>query len=496
MCPGGGDADGDGHMAIACGGDDCDDNDPNRFPGNPEVCDPSHDEDCDPRTFGARDRDGDGFPDAMCCNGTGAARVCGTDCDDTNVSVNPGNMELCNGFDDNCNGLVDEEPQASMACERSPAGAVVCRDGRCQLANCPPGYHDCDNSTANGCETNTDGDPLNCGGCGAMCIVANGTPACRSGACVATNCRVGHACGAVCAADNDATLCGAMCVRCPPTANGTATCAGGACGAMCNTGFHACSGACVDDTSPLACGASCAVCRVPANGVAVCRAGACDFVCNAGYVKVANGCVAGPRLIAPLSGSHVSALRPQLRWELPSAAEGVRVQLCRDRACASVITTFDAVGASGAPAVDLPAGVVFWNARAMSGGTVATAVSPTWELVVPRRGAAVDTAWGALSDFNGDGLADLAVATYDPTTVPANAQVEVHLGTSSGLARAPAVTLVPTLAAASFGDSMGVGDVNGDGFVDLCSTAVRAAWPRRPRGSCAPRSVCRASRSI
>ncbi|MBK7777969.1 MAG: hypothetical protein IPI43_28295 [Sandaracinaceae bacterium] len=34
-----GDMDGDGHDAVACGGDDCDDTDADRFPGNPETCD-------------------------------------------------------------------------------------------------------------------------------------------------------------------------------------------------------------------------------------------------------------------------------------------------------------------------------------------------------------------------------------------------------------------------------------------------------------------------
>ena len=32
----------------------------------------------------------------------------GGDCDDTNPLINPGQLELCNGFDDNCNGVVDE----------------------------------------------------------------------------------------------------------------------------------------------------------------------------------------------------------------------------------------------------------------------------------------------------------------------------------------------------------------------------------------------------
>src|SRR5690606_530022 len=45
--PAGRDADGDGRPSMTCGGDDCDDADDNRFPGNTEVCDDSaHDEDC------------------------------------------------------------------------------------------------------------------------------------------------------------------------------------------------------------------------------------------------------------------------------------------------------------------------------------------------------------------------------------------------------------------------------------------------------------------
>ncbi len=104
------DADGDGHIAIACGGRDCDDQDPDRYPGNAEVCDPEgHDEDCDPASFGFRDLDMDGEADAACCNIAGdGTRFCGSDCDDGSINVRPGQTEACDGRDDDCDGEVDE----------------------------------------------------------------------------------------------------------------------------------------------------------------------------------------------------------------------------------------------------------------------------------------------------------------------------------------------------------------------------------------------------
>ncbi len=97
------DMDGDGALSVECGGDDCNDSDPNVFPGNTEVCD-SDDEDCDPTTFGVRDMDGDGFDDVLCCNGD----QCGSDCNDMLPSVFAGATEVCNGRDDDCDGTADE----------------------------------------------------------------------------------------------------------------------------------------------------------------------------------------------------------------------------------------------------------------------------------------------------------------------------------------------------------------------------------------------------
>ena len=111
------DKDGDGHIdgSFRDGngrpvGDDCDDNDAGRFPGNVEVVDTAfHDEDCDLTTFGTRDNDNDGYVTAEACNYDLAGVLqCAKDCNDNNAAINPRAGEICDGIDNNCNKLVDE----------------------------------------------------------------------------------------------------------------------------------------------------------------------------------------------------------------------------------------------------------------------------------------------------------------------------------------------------------------------------------------------------
>ncbi len=105
------DADGDGFLAIECGGSDCDDSNPNRYPGNFEVCDElGRDEDCNPETLGSRDTDRDGYIDAACCNG----ELCGDDCDDGDSRVHPNEGEQCDGKDNDCDGEVDEDVPSAL----------------------------------------------------------------------------------------------------------------------------------------------------------------------------------------------------------------------------------------------------------------------------------------------------------------------------------------------------------------------------------------------
>lgn len=136
------DDDGDGHRSAMCGGDDCDDADPDRYPGRTERCD-FVDDDCDPLTLGDRDVDGDGFVSAFCCNGD----LCGDDCDDDAASVNRTAPEVCDLIDQDCDGNIDEgvamrvwpdsdrdgygdsESSAEVRCDRPSDRAS--RDGDC-----------------------------------------------------------------------------------------------------------------------------------------------------------------------------------------------------------------------------------------------------------------------------------------------------------------------------------------------------------------------------
>jgi hypothetical protein len=177
-------------------------------------------------------------------------------------------------------------------------------------------------------------------------------------------------------------------------------------------------------------------------------------------------------LLAPLSTSMVTSRRPTFHWVLPGGADGARVQICRDHACASVLTAFDAVGASGHPRMQLPPGVLFWRAVGRSGRVTGVKATPTWEFTVRQRSAGVDTSWGSTLDVDADGYADVFVAqrevgTGSPGTVgPGHGYV--FLGGAGGLASSPAVTLVsPGGTGSEFGTSIGSGDFDGDGYVDI-----------------------------
>ncbi|MCB9792319.1 MAG: hypothetical protein H6741_06290 [Alphaproteobacteria bacterium] len=128
------DTDGDGYgdpgtATLACeageglvaDSGDCDDAAAAVNPGATEVCN-DVDDDCDGAVDGPdaadasawyADADGDGYGDPsvsqQACDAPSGHVSDGTDCDDGEAAVNPGETEVCNGLDDDCDGDVDDD---------------------------------------------------------------------------------------------------------------------------------------------------------------------------------------------------------------------------------------------------------------------------------------------------------------------------------------------------------------------------------------------------
>ncbi len=133
------DLDSDGHgdinvTAMACTAPtgfvtdytDCNDQDDNIHPGNTEICD-GLDNNCDGNvdegvllTF-YRDLDMDGYGDPLTtttsCSSPAGYVIDNTDCDDQAASINLDATELCDGIDNNCNGIIDENCNVLDACD-------------------------------------------------------------------------------------------------------------------------------------------------------------------------------------------------------------------------------------------------------------------------------------------------------------------------------------------------------------------------------------------
>ncbi|MFO0559992.1 MAG: FG-GAP-like repeat-containing protein [Polyangiales bacterium] len=231
-------------------------------------------------------------------------------------------------------------------------------------------------------------------------------------------------------------------------------------------GFHRCGDACLADDSPMSCGASCTPCTAPVGAIATCAMAMCDFTCSAGYDRVGATCeLRVPRPIWPMSTSTVTTLRPTLRWQLAMGVEGATVELCRDRALTMSCTTEHVVGDRLVIATDLAPGAWFWRLKPRSAGTTGARSSATWQFHVPQRSATTATNWGTIPDFNGDGLADIAVGA--PLANSARGAVYVFNGGST-IAITPSQTVSNPVADTSwFGAQLApAGDVDGDGFGD------------------------------
>lgn len=230
---------------------DCNDNDSEINPAKPEVCN-QVDDNCDGVTdpegspgchYLYKDADGDSYgsgdPKCLCApQGQYTASVAG-DCNDANASVNPGALEVCNGIDDNCDGLID--PENTSGCQvfykdADQDGYGVTNDKKClctasapYTANKAGDCNDTDptvnpgaNEVCNGKDDNCDGmtDPEGTPGCKTyykdadgdgygvsgdskcLCVPTGTYTALQAGDCNDADARV-HPGGSVCGMDGD-----------------------------------------------------------------------------------------------------------------------------------------------------------------------------------------------------------------------------------------------------------------------------------------------------
>ena len=102
--PGVGEQEGDGDSDGVLSCEDCDDMDPNNFQGNSEICD-GQDNDCDNLIDEGLSEDTDGDSHFS----VGSCEQPADDCEDNNPDNFPGNTEICDGQDNDCDNLIDEQ---------------------------------------------------------------------------------------------------------------------------------------------------------------------------------------------------------------------------------------------------------------------------------------------------------------------------------------------------------------------------------------------------
>lgn len=142
------DADKDGFIDASCGGDDCNDGEKTVNPDGTELsvleCGDTFDNDCDGDSddldtacVDFYDVDGDGYcaDPSDCADGSMP-----DDCDETAIGINPGATEVANGFDDDCDGAIDEGTDSF-----DDDGDGYCEDTSCSDGSLP---NDCDDSDA------------------------------------------------------------------------------------------------------------------------------------------------------------------------------------------------------------------------------------------------------------------------------------------------------------------------------------------------------------
>ena len=163
---GGQEADNDGDGQSECQGD-CDDTNPGNFTGNTEVCD-GFDNDCNGQD------DFLGFNGSETDNDGDILSECQGDCNDSNSSIFLGAPESCDGVDSDCDGNLDNGGPA--LCPAPPnVNTTVCGGASgCAIASCTANNYDTDGAYANGCNCADAVITANCAGAASLGSISTG----------------------------------------------------------------------------------------------------------------------------------------------------------------------------------------------------------------------------------------------------------------------------------------------------------------------------------
>jgi len=189
------------------------------------------------------------------------------------------------------------------ACSTNHVATVACDNQVCDGA-CATGYADCDmNKLTDGCEIDIETDPMHCGGCGNVCSSSHvASLACAAGLC-SSPCASGYSdCnnnklidGCETHSDVDVLNCGGCGNACSANHIAIIACAGGQCTGACATGYADCDGnkltnGCEIDTldDPAHCGGCANFCSNNHVAMVLCTNGVCNGPCSAGYADCNN----------------------------------------------------------------------------------------------------------------------------------------------------------------------------------------------------------------
>jgi hypothetical protein len=146
----------------------------------------------DPKNCGSCGKSCANLPNAMagCVNGNCVLSSCNQGFADCDKDPNNGcealiatDVKNCGSCGNACaQGLICKQGGCTCPNCNIPNASALCVNNMCVFDKCNPGFADCNNNKADGCEVNLTNDKNNCGQCGTVCPLQ--TPYCGNSMCI------------------------------------------------------------------------------------------------------------------------------------------------------------------------------------------------------------------------------------------------------------------------------------------------------------------------